>query len=165
MTRGAPAGFLTTSQAPGLAPIWLLRLATGLAAPNDTIRICTANRTITFPTSGGSTYAPRPVEIPEIVLGTDAEGGGGSTLRLGDADSYWHGLGASWAGKRVSILRTDADLLSAGTNVIWNDFFVDGPEWDHGRRELLLTLLPFRSKLRRLIAPDLVTRAAFPGVP
>ena len=109
-----------------------------------------------------TTYTARPFSVPDFALG-ERSGADAGSIRLADADSYFKGLGADWAGKRVVVLRTDGDFLSSSGNVYRNDFWVDAPEWV--AFELVLHLLPFRAKLRRQCPPDLVTRTLFPGMP
>lgn len=160
-TRGTPAGLLAQSQAATLTVAWLVQISTGTSPA--TLYYTTFNRSVAFPSSGGNTYTPRPLALPGIGLGEEPEGGGAGELRLGDADAYLKGLGADWAGKRVVVYRVDLDHLDAVTKAYRNDFWIDAPEW--GTRELILHLGPFRSKARRLIPRDLVTRTIFPGMP
>lgn len=165
MTRGTASGYLTQSQGAAPKPVWFLRVATGLSAPDDLKRVTSFHRDITWPAAGSDSYTSRPISVPEVEVGAEEGSTELEELRLGDADAYWNGLGADFVGKRVSVLRGDMDLLASTANSLWNDFFVDQSEWDHSTRELVLHLVPFRGKLRRLVPPDLVTRDKFPGVP
>lgn len=160
-TRGTPSGLLAQSQAVELKPAWLVQIKTGTSPA--TLYYTTFLRTVSFPSSGGNDYAPWPMSLPGIGLGEESEGGGAGELRLADADAYLKGLGADWAGKRVVVYRVDMDHLDAVTKAYRNDFWIDAPEW--GTRELILHLGPFRSKARRHIPRDLVTRTLFPGMP
>jgi len=164
VTRGTPAGILAQSQSAALAPIWLAQIYTGLGSP-AIVYVTSWNTPVVFPASGGNTYVVRPFQPPGVALGEESGGDAGS-IRLGDADEYWCGLkdsGAVFAGKRVVLLRTDAGFLSDAANVYRNDYWIDAPEW--APYELVLHLLPFKGKLRRLCPPDLVTRTLFPGLP
>lgn len=161
MTRATQADLLAQSQATTLRPVWLARISTGTSPA--TVYVTSWNVDVAFPSSGGNTYSSRPMQVPEMGLGEESEGGGVRELRLGDGDGYWKALGATWPDKRVVLLRVDADHLSTSSRAYRNDFIVDAPEW--GDRELVLHLLPFRAKSRRMIPRDLVTRTLFPGHP
>jgi len=89
--RGTPADLLAEAQSADLSAAWLVDIHTGTSPA--IVYVTTWNVPLTFPTSGGNVYVVRPMEIPEIGLGEESEGGGVRELKLGDADEYWTGLG------------------------------------------------------------------------
>lgn len=165
MTRGS-ATYVAKSQADALKPVWLFRLETGLVSPNDVILFTNYPRAITFPAAGSDVYASRPVTVPEIGLAAEGESGT-VELVLGDVDSFWRtkikASGVDFEGRALDVRRGDVDALASTVDVLWNTFLVEAVEPRVGQRELVLHLVSFLGKGRRVCPPGVVTRKEFPG--
>lgn len=124
--RAWTSQFQTAMQAADpLRPLLLVTLATGLAAPNDVVRICNADAPVTFP-DGGNVYTPRPFELGQVRIQSQ-ENPGGTTLAIGD-DGYLRGLvnaGAAFENREVEVRLVERSRFDSAAHMQFEVFVVE----------------------------------------
>lgn len=161
MSRDWPATFTTENQSVDPKPSLLVEVTTGLAAPNDTIRMTNEDADRSW---SGSTFTARPFEFGDF----DIEGGRAAEveLKVADVDGYW----ATWLAstdfrwQRVRRYRIDRDAVSATSHAQLDTFRVLA--YSRTDRELTFSVGPTAAVLEEMHIPGrFMTRVDFPGMP
>ncbi len=163
--RSWNASFKQVLEAAKLKPVVLVTVDTGLASPNDIIRICNAERPIAFP-DGGDVYTPRPFEVGEIPVVTHDESTG-TTMQLGDADGFWRALvnaGMDLEDRRIEVRIVERSQLDGSAKRTLDKFVVDGSP-DEAGDVMQVQLKPLDSFQDEIFPRGIMDRVFFPGLP
>jgi len=164
VTRGTAAALTTPLRSTDdAAPVWLVRIATGLTSPtylnyHDQPQV----ESITF---DGVTYVPWGMDVPEQRLQASTETGT-VPLRLADPAGTLGGyvLSRGLYNQRVNVRLTDRAVIAAsGTTAIRHDYFVESADMEEGA--VTLGLRPLYGVFGIEVPGGTITRAAFPGLP
>jgi len=164
MTRGTAAALTTPLRSTDdAAPVWLVRIATGLTSPtylryHDQSQV----ETITF---DGEAYSPWGMDVPESRLQASTETGT-VPLRLADPAGTLGGyvLSRGLLNQRVNVRLTDRAVIdAAGTTSLRHDYFIEGADMEEGA--VTLALRPLYGVFGIEVPGGTITRADYPGLP
>lgn len=163
MSRSTPSAVTTPYRSEVPEPITLLHLR--LEGTYADQYLCTGEADVEM---GGLTWTARPFEHGDGQLESHAESGG-IDLHMADGDGWWETMlaaGAVFAGKRVTMYRTDRSALGSAqplTDAIRDDFIMD--TWERAQGVVRIPLLPLLSRLSIDVPLGTMTRREFPGIP
>lgn len=162
MVRDLPSAFTDAAQGDTLEPIWLLRIATGLIAPDDYLWFCSDAADVVF---DGETYVPRAFKLSESVLDTAKDGG--QTVEVADPDNEFNALietdGADFIDKRVRLYRVERSLTGTATNRQRDDYLISqDPQLSEDK--IVFSLRPLTSIFEVRVPLGIATRDELPGL-
>ena len=163
--RSWDATFKQALEAAKLKPLVMVTVDTGLASPDDVVRMCNAERPVEFP-DGGDLYTPRPFDVGEIPVTTHAESTG-TSIQLGDADGFWRALvnaGMDLEDRRVEVRIVERSQLDSSAKRSLDKFVVDGSP-DEAADVVQLQLKPIDSFQDEFFPRGIMDREFFPGLP
>lgn len=164
MTRGTASALTTPFRSTDdAAPVWLVRIATGLTSPTY-LRYHDAPQVESL-TFDSEAYVPWGMDVPEQRLQAATETGS-VPLRLADPAGTLAGyiLSRGFYNQRVNVRLTDRAVIDAGgTTALRHDYFVEGAEIEEGA--VTLSLRPLYGVFGIEVPGGTITRAEFPGLP
>ncbi len=162
--RNWESAFLAAMQtAAPFRPLVLVTVRTGLASPNGLVRMCNAERPITF---GGNVYTPRPFGVGRVSI--EGDRAATVTLELGDDGAgFWRGLinaGATFEDRRIDVMIVERSQLDGALKRNIEAFVADGSPDEAGGR-ISIPMKTLDSFMDEAFPMRNVDHQAFPGIP
>ncbi len=172
MKRGVTATYEAAVRADPTRPVYLVTIPTGLASPDDLVRITNFSSNVLFPDPGGDIYEAVAHGSGDFQI--DMDGGKGGPLSIADVDGLslhasktWRDLivlGAKFQFQKVDVLAAQRTDLDDVDHVQSDSFMI--ATWVRPHGEIVFELKPLMAWLSVVeLPPDTVTKEKYPGIP